>query len=101
MWLNPPYSKTEVKVFVQKLLDELDAGRTSTAVVLVNNATETQWGQLLLNRCDAACFPSGRTRYLDATNQPQLLPLQGQMILYFGDDAASFRDRFGPFGVVL
>lgn len=101
VWMNPPYSNPEIKMFSHKLVDEIDAGRIRSAVVLVNNATETQWGQLLLDYCEAACFPSGRIKYLDATNQPKMTPLQGQMFLYFGDDVESFRKNFSEFGVVL
>lgn len=98
VWLNPPYSKDLCARFAAKLIE---SKRVSQACVLVNNATETAWLQSLFVTCDSACFPAGRIRFLNRSGQPANSPLQGQVILYFGDQATLFRDTFREFGATV
>jgi DNA N-6-adenine-methyltransferase (Dam) len=42
-WLRPPYSQPLLKQFIAKLINEYRAGRVTEAVVLTNNASETEW----------------------------------------------------------
>jgi ParB family chromosome partitioning protein len=99
VWLNPPYGSGIVDKFAEKLVDSL--GSIKSAVVLVNNATETRWFQLLANNSNAICFPSGRIKFLDSTGEPKNSPLQGQAFLYFGQKSEKFRRVFGQFGFVV
>ena len=95
VWLNPPYERGLVDRFVTRLLSE----PTVQACVIVNNATETAWGQLLLGAAAAVCFPAGRVRYL-SHDGPKNTPLQGQMLCGISTDVDAFRAAFTPFGVV-
>ena len=97
VWLNPPYAQPLIEMFCAALADKYDSGEVKQACVLVNNATETTWGQRLLRSCSAVCFPKGRIRFLDSDGNPGA-PLQGQAILYFGDNADRFVYVFGTFG---
>jgi phage N-6-adenine-methyltransferase len=99
VWMNPPYSSGLVEKFAEKLVDSLPS--IKSAIVLVNNATETRWFQLLANKCDSICFPSGRIKFLDSTGEPKNSPLQGQAFFYFGPKQAAFCKAFGQFGFVL
>ena len=96
IWLNPPYSKDLVSRFVDKLIYEAP----EQACILVNNATETAWGQSLLKDADAVCFISSRLKYLSPGGIKNT-PLQGQMVCYFGDNAHSFEAEFEAHGTVL
>ena len=100
VWMNPPYSQPLVEQFCEKLLNELDAGRVMSSITLTNNATETKWGQGLLNRAQAVCFYAGRVRFW-APGRESSSPLQGQMSCYFGDDVSVFLREFRCFGVVF
>ena len=97
VFLNPPYESKLVGPFVEKLLSE----PVEQAIILVNNATETKWGQALLERADAVCFPSGRIKFLDSEGNPKLSPLQGQMVVGIGIEVESFRREFQNIGAVL
>ena len=100
VFLNPPYDAKLVGPFVEKLLSE----PVDEAIILVNNATETKWGQALLERADVVCFPSGRIQYLDSPEgRPKGSPLQGQMIIGIGVaiEGESFRREFQNIGAVL
>lgn len=101
VWMNPPYSRGLCSSFIHKLIEERESGNISQAIAIANNATETEWGQLLLKNCDAICFRSGRVRFLGAELEPVNTPLQGQMICYFGNHTTKFRKAFEAQGVVL
>lgn len=101
VYMNPPYSKDLCSKFVTKLLDSLNEGTVTAAIILVNNATETAWAQLLLDDATAVCFPGGRIKFLDRSGKPANTPLQGQMFVYFGSDCEKFRAVFHKFGSVL
>lgn len=101
VWLNPPYAQPMIAQFSDKLVMEFRVGRTSQACVLVNNGTETGWGQTLLSACSAVCFPQSRVRFL-APYGKLGAPLQGQMLLYFGPSEGVERFNFhaDKFGIV-
>lgn len=101
VWMNPPYSGKLVKQFIEKLKYELSVGNTQQSVVLVNNTTETQAGQSLLGMCSAVCFLKGRVKFLDETGVPKKTPLQGQMVLYFGNMQDNFMLQFKDLGNVF
>lgn len=63
IWLNPPYSADMVGRFVSKLVSHVQAGDVPAALLLVNNATETEWFQGAAECASAVCFPDGRIRF--------------------------------------
>ena len=101
VWLNPPYAIKELTPFINKFLIELEKDNIKNAIVLTNNATETKWGQALLNKATLICFPKGRIRFLDSTGREKQTPLQGQMITFFGSNEYAFIETFRTFGLVI
>jgi ParB family chromosome partitioning protein len=101
VWLNPPYDAVLVRRYIDKLCASIEAGSVTAAIVLVNNATETAWFQRLARLASAICFPSGRIRFLGPDGEPKRTPLQGQAVLYVGDEPADFRARFEPMGFIV
>lgn len=101
VWMNPPYAQPLIQQFTDRLVAVYEAGEIEQAVVLVNNGTETAWGQALLNHASAACFPRSRVRFIDKAGNPSGAPLQGQMVLYFGSRAREFSEAFFSLGVIL
>jgi len=100
VWMNPPYAQPEIKHFAAKFAASVDAGDIPAGIVLVNNATETDWFRTLSDVATAVCFPSGRVRFW-SPDRESATPLQGQAVLYTGDRVAAFRQAFSEFGVVL
>lgn len=100
IWLNPPYAYPLIERFVEKLLAEWRAGRTTAAIVLTNNGTETRWAQALLAASALVCLPSGRLRYWTPQGDAAAA-LQGQMLCYLGREPERFRASFNEWGAVL
>lgn len=97
VYVNPPYGDGTVEEFAVKLLLELDAGRATQAIFLVNNCTETKWFQTLVSHAAAVCFPCGRISFW-SPDRASKTPLQGQAILYFGTNAKRFKRVFSGIG---
>ncbi len=98
IWMNPPYAQPAVHQFCEKLVHHVKNGDVPHAIVLVNNATETKWGQLLLLHASAICFPSSRIKFWHPDKVSA--PLQGQMIVYFGNQVESFFRAFQGIGAI-
>jgi ParB family chromosome partitioning protein len=99
VFMNPPYASPLVQQFCSKLVQHVQAGDVTAAIVLVNNATETRWFQEMLSASAAVCLPGRRIRFWHPRKKKSM-PLQGQAVLYFGDSREVFTQAFRPFGSV-
>jgi ParB family chromosome partitioning protein len=97
VWMNPPYTQPLIRQFSEALVEKYQSGEVKQACVLVNNATETAWFQMMAQAASAFCFPKGRIRFVDPKGNLGA-PLQGQALLYFGSDTQRFVSAFSGFG---
>jgi phage N-6-adenine-methyltransferase len=81
-FVNPPYSRGVIDAAIARFLVELP--RLSAAIVLTNNATETQWFQRLMKRCNAACFADHRIAFESPDNKQESGNTRGQVFFFFG-----------------
>jgi len=95
VWMNPPYSSELIGKFVSKIVDERDD--YEQAVVLVNNATETEWFNKLVSVATAVCFPKSRVKFYMPEGKTGA-PLQGQAIIYIGNNVCEFMTAFQNIG---
>jgi len=98
VWLNPPYSKDLIGKFCDKLAEGVDAGKVTSAILLVNNATDTAWFHRVASKASAVCFIKGRIAFHDSNGEPKNKPLQGQMAMYFGGEPQAFAKEFCGLG---
>jgi len=101
VWMNPPYAQPLIEKFCLRLVEHYERGDVTEACVLVNNATETKWFQCMFPSCSAVCFIRSRVRFVDKDGSPSGAPLQGQAVLYFGDNIDAFKKTFLEMGIVL
>lgn len=95
VWLNPPYKGSLVQAFVFRLIEHVEAGKVSEAILLTNNSTDTIWWQAAAAHALACCLPAGRLGFLTAGLKPVGgSPIQGQAILYFGSVTNGGFERF-------
>jgi ParB family chromosome partitioning protein len=100
VWMNPPYAQPLMTNFAEAITYKFNQGEIKQGMVLVNNATETQWFQRMASVASAVCFPKTRVRFLDPKGRPGA-PLQGQAIIYFGDNTEAFVEEFSQYGATF
>lgn len=101
VWCNPPYAQPLIAEFAEAIASKFEAGEIEQACVLVNNGTETGWFQRMLQAASAVCFPRSRIRFVDPEGNPSGAPLQGQAVLYLGNEPETFARVFSEKGAVL
>lgn len=95
VWMNPPYASDLIGKFVDKMVSERK--NYDQAVILVNNATETEWFNRLISIADAVCFPKSRVKFYMPDGKTGA-PLQGQAIIYIGENSENFFKAFRQIG---
>jgi len=98
VWLNPPYAQPLVSQFSDAVIKKRK--EYSEILILVNNATETEWLQNILKICSGICLVKGRIKFLDINGKPGA-PLQGQIVIYIGDSTDKFSNVFSKHGEVF
>jgi phage N-6-adenine-methyltransferase len=94
IFLNPPYCRNQ-GLWVDKLIAERD--NYNEAILLVSNATDTNWFQKLLQF--PICFVKGRIKFW-TTGEHKSRPTIGNAFVYLGDNQNKFADVFSKFGGV-
>lgn len=95
VWMNPPYASDLIGKFVDKLIEQRE--NYKQAIILVNNATETEWFNKLISISSAVCFPKSRVKFYMPDGKTGA-PLQGQAVLYVGKNIEKFMNAFDGFG---
>jgi phage N-6-adenine-methyltransferase len=101
VWLNPPYSRGLAPAFVNKLVAEIDAGRTVAAIMLSNSCTDTHWFDVAMRAVASMCFTYGRIDFQAPEVRPDARTQQGpqgQAFSYFGNEPQRFEDVFCEIG---
>lgn len=100
VFLNPPYSHPEISHFIEKLCEEFEAGRTTEAILLTNNNTDTKWWHRAATVSAAVCFTAGRINFYQEDGKITQ-PTNGQNFFYFGAGVSTFADVFKRHGFVM
>lgn len=97
VFMNSSYGRNLIGKFIDKLI----YSNINQAIVMTNNATETQWGSKLLSHSKVVCFVTKRVKFITPEGLSLKSPLQGQMICYIGNNEIGFKNEFSQYGVVL
>jgi phage N-6-adenine-methyltransferase len=99
VWLNPPYAQPLIQQFVDKLVEEVEAGNVTEAILLTHNYTDTGWFHTAERAAANICFTRGRIRF-EGADGSFAAPTQGQAFFYFGNRGGAFRQAFQQWGFV-
>lgn len=102
VWMNPPYGKL-CRTAVEKFVNEFKSGHFKAGIVLVNNATETRFFQLLIETANAVCFTNHRISFYNADGKRISGNTRGQAFFYCAKrpNTVLFKQSFNSFGKVL
>ena len=100
VFLNPPYNSGLIEKFIGKLFVEIEAGNTTSAVLLTNNNTDTRWFHDSAAMATAICLTKGRIKFYKPDSS-EVSPTNGQAFFYFGSDLSAFKREFSPIGAVF
>jgi phage N-6-adenine-methyltransferase len=100
VWLNPPYAGALIAAFAGKLLDQIELGNVTAAIMLTNAYTETSWFHNLTAVSNAVCFTRGRIKFVSPHGE-KCAPTNGQSFFYFGADRERFMAEFSEVGAIL
>ena len=81
VFMNPPYSSGMIAPFIDKFLQEHEAGRIS-GIVLTNNDADRYWYHRLWVQCVAFCNTRGRIHFNHPAHKVDH-PRQGQTFFLF------------------
>lgn len=68
VWMNPPYTKGQVGVWIKKLVYEMLAGRITRGVALVAARPDTQWFRTAVSYACEVRFLAGRLTFQGSTD---------------------------------
>lgn len=97
VWLNPPYSQPDISNFAKAVTSK----KYDEIMILVNNATETDWFRMMAEASKVICFINKRLKFVDRYGNPSGAPLQGQAIIYKGSNIDSFIEKFKENGLCM
>jgi phage N-6-adenine-methyltransferase len=97
VFLNPPYAQPDIGQFVDKLLEEIAAGRAKQAILLTHNYTGSKWFRSAARAASAIYFNKTRIRFESPTGEKSD-PTQWQCFFYYGDNPSAFARVFNTEG---
>ncbi len=98
IFLNPPYQMPEIRLFTDKLIEQLP--NISQAIVLTNNNTDTLWFHKCANNAEMLCLTKGRINFYK-TDVDKTYPTNGQAFFYFGKHRDRFASIFKNIGIIV
>lgn len=104
IFCNPPYGRIgtdrqrgQTELWVNRLIEQYNAGNVIEAILLVNAYLYKQWFQPLY--AYPICIPSGRLAFWNAQGASGRSP-HSSAFVYFGQNVARFEEVFLEFGPI-
>jgi len=104
VWMNPPYGMPIILQAIEKLIEQCQRGHVAQAIVLVNNATETRWWQMLFQASVAIAFPKQRIAFISPDGKTIGGNTRGQTLFYLAcsvNASKHFLQEFATLGAVV
>ena len=92
VFMNPPYENKLIKLFINKLMEEYQAGNVTEFIVLTNSGTDTLWNKPLQDFTQV--YTNGRIQFIQPNGYPKDAGSRGQCFTYGGPHRWKFLDAF-------
>ena len=93
VFVNPPYGRGQMRLWAPAI--DSEAQRGTQIIALTRGDTSTSWARLLLERCDAVCFPP-RIKFKGAQGSPNF----ANLLFYYGPRSLTFALEFETLGPI-
>lgn len=100
VFLNPPFEGALIKRFATKLSAEYLSGRTTEAIFLTHNCTDSAWWHSVAGVSSAVLFIKRRVHFWNPSVQKNA-PARGQTICYLGISPKKFIEKFSHMGLIM
>ena len=101
IYCNPPYSKPNLPLFVDKLKHELSIGNVRQAIFITKDDASTMWFKELISITNVLCLPYKRPKFTNTYRDNNDGGKTSSFIFYIGDNASRFKSVFKSFGNLL
>ena len=99
VWLNPPYSRTPKRLFVERLIECVESGDVRQACVLTFSDWSPAWAEPLAQVASAVCDLRGRTGFWSSVLEGHA-PGMGARVAYVGPEVERFAEAFVHLGMI-
>lgn len=101
VWLNPPFGRRIINVWVRKACLEMYRPGVTSMCVLTYSSTGTTWFNMMMGSMVAVCILSWRTNFLNADLEPTSGATKSCVVFYHGPDIDRFGESFSGLGTIL
>ena len=99
IWLNHPFGRGANARWIDKLVEEFNAGNVTQACCITYASTSEQWFRPLMHF--PICWLHGRTNYLLPDGTIKRGVTKGSCVTYMGPNVRAFGRAFSPHGTVM
>lgn len=97
IWMNPPFSRKDNKLWVPKLIKEYKIGNVTEAICITYASTSEQW--FLPLHDFVQCYLYKRVKFITSEGQKDS-PTKGCVLTYFGKKYYKFAEAFNKHGSI-
>jgi hypothetical protein len=101
VFVNPPYSRGQIALWVEKIVREAGRSGANGIIALLPQDLGTRWGQRVLETADALAFWRGRITFGSPSGPPPAGAKQPSVFAYWGSDFGRFRRAFAAHAGVV
>jgi len=99
--MNPPYGAGLCGKAINCFLENYENNKFKRGIVLINNATDTNWFQRAVEKCSAFCMTNHRIGFYNSDGKEVSTNTRGQIFLFYGKSGfPTFRKHISQFGFV-
>lgn len=98
VWMNHPFEKGRNHLWINKLVEEYNAGNVDEACCITFASTSEKWFRPLMQF--PQCFLYKRTNYFLPDGTQMMGVTKGSVVTYLGKEVDRFRKYFSPLGAV-